>query len=94
MRKSLLVAALWRACGGLVAGLWRACGSKNRARIVVVEVAPTLRLKSTGFEKYGLALGKIALQIFRLGTLRGRSHFLLKGGSRGTAEEGDGRERV
>ena len=29
---------------------------------------PTVRLKSTGFEKYGLALGKIALQIFRLGT--------------------------
>ena len=29
---------------------------------------PTPPLKSTGFEKYGLVLGKIALQIFRLGT--------------------------
>ena len=35
---------------------------------------PTGRLKLTGFETYGVALGILALRIFRLGTLRGRSH--------------------
>ena len=31
-------------------------------------------MKLTGFETYGVALGILALRIFRLGTLRGRSH--------------------
>ena len=36
---------------------------------------PTRHLKPTGYETYGLALGKIAFRIFHLGKVRGRSHF-------------------
>ena len=55
-----------------------------------VTLAPTGPLKGTGFERYGLALGKIALRIFRRGTLKGRSHFQLRGGSHWTAQGCDG----
>ncbi len=51
-------------------------------------VEPTGLLKLTGFETYGFALGILALRVFRLGTLRGRSRSFLKGVSRKTAGEG------
>ena len=35
--------------------------------LLVPPQGPTLRLKITGFENYGLALGKIASRIFRAG---------------------------